>query len=82
MICRDQNEKPPEETERFLIEASRELQDLHYAFCRDFLRWMVINSPSYSVPGVIVIGFLMVYRSINEAKVVSEAFIFADTAAC
>ena len=43
---------------------------------------MVINSPSYSVPGVIVIGFLMVYRSINEAKVVSEAFIFADTAAC
>lgn len=78
MICRDPNEKSPEETQRFLAESGPELKDLHYAFCRDFLRWMVLNSPSYSVPGFFVIGTLMLYRRMNEEKVMNEAFNFAD----
>jgi len=78
LICHDHSAKDEEDIKRFYKESNDDLQAMHHALRLDLLRWMVLNSPSYSLVGAIVIGSLMLYKSMNEKKVKDEAFAFAD----
>lgn len=78
LICRDGNDESVAETKKFTDEASPELLKMHYELRRDLLRWMVLNSPSYSIIGAGVVVCVMLYKSMNEKRVMDEAFTFAD----
>jgi hypothetical protein len=78
LICRESDINHTKEIDKFIAESSPELRQLHDRFRVDLLRWMIINSPSYTILGVAIIGCVMVYKSMNEKRLKDEAFIFAD----